>query len=154
MQKSWKKTSHHYLLTRWLSTEKIEKPTTVQIEVPVNIDAFAYEVLNLVNNYRIENGLGTLTWNQGLADAAAIRSAEAAVCWSHTRPDGSAWNTVSNLTHGENLGKGYNSPQDVVNAWKSSPSHNANLLESRFKTLGVAYTLNEKGYVWAQEFGY
>ncbi len=40
-------------------------------------------------------------------------------------------------TAGENLAVGYSTAQDIVNAWKNSPTHYANLIDSDFINFGV-----------------
>ena len=116
-------------------------------------DGMASEVLTLVNNERAANGLAPLSWSNSLAKAAKTRATEIVVTWSHTRPDGSEWYTVSDVTCGENLGKGQSSAASVVAAWMNSELHRNNILLADYKTLGVAcYACNGK-YYWVQEFG-
>ena len=116
-------------------------------------DGMASEVLTLVNNERAANGLAPLSWSNSLASAAKIRATEIVVTWSHSRPDGSEWYTVSDVTCGENLGKGQSSAASVVAAWMNSELHRNNILLADYKTLGVAcYACNGK-YYWVQEFG-
>lgn len=115
---------------------------------------WAKTVLSLVNDERAANGLGPLEWSGGLAKAAKIRATEIVVKWSHTRPDGSEWWTVSDLTYGENLAYGQTSPSEVVEAWMNSSGHKANILSSSFTTLGVACYCYDGTYYWVQEFGY
>ena len=85
----------------------------------------------------------------------AKRAEEAASKFSHTRPNGKDWYTVnSELMWGENLAKGYDSAQSVVDAWMASPTHAANILAGDFTTCSIAvYETNGKLY-FAQEFGY
>ena len=114
---------------------------------------WAKTVLSLVNEERAANGLGALEWSGSLAKAAKTRAAEIVVKWSHTRPDGSDWWTVSDLTYGENLAYGQTSPSEVVEAWMNSAGHKANILGD-YSTLGVACYCYDGTYYWVQEFGY
>ena len=84
-----------------------------------------------------------------------VRAQEAASKFSHTRPNGKDWYTVnSELMWGENLAKGYDSAQSVVDAWMASPTHAANILAGDFTTCSIAvFETNGKLY-FAQEFGY
>ena len=72
--------------------------------------------------------------------------------FSHTSPTyGSPFTMMRSLgvsytSAGENIAKGYTSAEDVVAAWMASPSHRANLLASRYVTVGIGYA---DGY-WAQ----
>ena len=115
----------------------------------------ATDALALVNAKRAENGLAELTWSSGLESCAMVRAQEAASKFSHTRPNGRDWYTVnSELMWGENLAKGYDSAQSVVDAWMASPTHAANILAGDFTTCSIAvYETGGKLY-FAQEFGY
>ena len=115
----------------------------------------ANEVLAKVNQARLEIGLSELVWSDELAAAAEIRAQEIHQAFSHTRPDGSPWWTVdSENIYGENIAKGYQSADSVVEAWMESTDHKENILYSGFETIGIAvYNVDGKWY-WAQEFGY
>lgn len=91
---------------------------------------YAREVFDITNEYRREKGLNTLVYNDGCQDASDIRALEVSTYFSHTRPDGRKWNTVSeNWKYaGENIAYGQKNPGAVMTAWKKSPGHNANLL--------------------------
>lgn len=139
----------------------VETPAEAPAETTVVVgkegtynDSLAREAANLVNQIRTENGLGTLSWDDGLVAAAKTRAAEASVTWSHTRPDGSAWSTVSSNISGENLAKGYNSAQDAVNAWMASQGHKENILRGSFTRTAVAFFETDNGWFWCQAFGY
>ena len=103
-----------------------------------------------------ELGLTELTANKALIDAAKVRAKEITVNWSHTRPDGSEWFTVNDaIMYGENLSKGYNTAESVMQAWKDSKIHNDVLIEPGYKTIGVYVFVDSDGKAWiAQEFGY
>lgn len=64
--------------------------------------------------------------------------------WAHSAPDGTQpWafilNTGYNYLHaGENLARDFSDPQSVVIAWEESPTHNANLISSKYQDIGVA----------------
>lgn len=118
--------------------------------------AAAKAAFDLVNTRRQEAGLGKLTWNSGLEQAAAVRAVEASQSFSHTRPDGSDWWTVnSNLMYGENLAKGYATGDSVVKGWMDSPTHKANIMDGEFTTIAITVHIAGDGqWFWAQEFGY
>ena len=90
----------------------------------------AHEIADQTNAYRLENGLNALNYNESLQSGSDTRALETIASFSHTRPDGSRWNTtMSEWTYGgENLAGGQTSVESAMNAWKESPSHNANLL--------------------------
>jgi len=110
--------------------------------------------ISLMNDRRQAAGLKCLTLLPGLSEAAAVRAREASVCWSHTRPDGSAWYTAGRGTaYGENLAKGYRSASSVCDAWMASPSHAANILSPYFSFVCVATYTDERGCLyWSVEF--
>lgn len=107
-----------------------------------------YEVLSLVNQERIRNGLEKLTWGDTCAEAAETRAEELVKLYSHTRPDGTPWNTAcdtpddkSTYVKGENLvvGNSAVSPETTVAAWMNSEAHRANILNPDFTKLSVGF---------------
>ena len=118
--------------------------------VPIIAEASSEDdVLTMMNAVRESAGLEAFTMDEGLQDIAEIRASECAQKFSHIRPNGKAWYTVSNLTNGENLAHAVNStqqkPENVVYAWTLSPKHYANLVRSSFTSVGIAYYCNENG---------
>ena len=83
-------------------------------------DAFANEVVRLVNEERAKAGLPALTVDRGAASAAQVRAKEIERSFSHTRPDGSSFNSalteagVNFRGAGENIAYGQNSPEKVM----------------------------------------
>lgn len=130
--------------------------TTEEIttEQTTELDTYTQQLLDLINAYRNENNVCELEYDYVLEECAQIRCNEAISTWSHTRPDGSTCFTVKeHYYRGENLGRGYNTPEEVFNGWVSSETHNANLLEQRFTTIGIYYITTEKGTIWTAGFG-
>lgn len=115
---------------------------------------YAAQVVKLVNEVRSSYGLTLLTIDNDLAEAAKIRAKEIVTNFSHTRPNGTTWDTVSSKAYGENLGKGYNSnPERIVDAWMDSTGHRANILREDYTSIGVvAYNVEGTVY-WVQLFG-
>ncbi len=129
--------------------ETVAETATVSSGDPVG------RMLELVNGHRAENGLAPLTLDSTLCSAASTRASEITRNFSHTRPDGSQWYTVTSLAHGENLvmGTGMNADEatrDLMN----SAGHRANILDSRYATLGVGYCYSGSEVYWVQLFGY
>ena len=105
-----------------------------------------YEILSLVNQERVRNGLEKLSWGDTCAEAAEIRANELVQLYSHTRPDGSPWNTAcdspdnsSVYVEGENLAVGSSavSPETTVATWMNSEAHRENILNPNFTKLSV-----------------
>ena len=102
------------------------------------------QVFNLLNQYRVEKGLKPLQpANSQLQAAANIRAAELSYLYDHTRPNGQSCFSVYEYSNAENIaygaGIGYQfSAQQVMNAWKNSPGHNANMLNTASNSVGIA----------------
>lgn len=57
---------------------------------------------------------------------------------------------------GENIAAGQRTPAEVVAAWLESPGHCVNLMEPRFRYLGVGFVVDSNdryGEYWVQNFG-
>lgn len=125
----------------FMSEEIIEIEEKTENVKGINTDKTEQQeqLFELINNYREENGIPELVWNNILKNAADTRAAEASVCWSHTRPNGTNFNTVDYLSFGENLARNYTTPTEIFEAWKSSESHNLNLLDGEWKSCYISF---------------
>ncbi len=107
------------------------------------------DILAYMNEARAEAGLPAYVVDETLVDVASTRAAECSSRFSHTRPNGRAWYTVSDYTQGENLAHAENDtqskPENVVLAWLLSPKHKANVLRSTFTSVGIAYYYADNG---------
>ena len=118
----------------------------------------AQAVLAEVNAARAKNGLSALTLDANMNRAAAVRAAELAQSFSHTRPNGSRGLTalneagVSYRTVGENIASGQQTAQAVVSAWMNSSGHRANILSSLFGRMGVGQATIGRRTYWVQLF--
>ena len=61
----------------------------------------AQSVVSQVNRERAARGLRALRVDPALTAAAQIRAREIVEKFSHTRPDGTKWSTVSSVAYGE-----------------------------------------------------
>lgn len=123
-----------------------------------------YEVLSLVNQERVRNGLEKLSWGDTCAEAAETRATELVKLYAHTRPDGSSWDTAceapdkgSVYVEGENLvvGSSAVSPETTVAAWMNSEAHRANILNPDFTKLSVGFHFDPSTQYkthWSQYF--
>ena len=123
--------------------------------------SFAEQVAVLVNKERAKEGLPALKMDASVSKAALVRAKETELSFSHTRPDGRGFNTA--LTEqgvkfrgaGENIAWGQKSPEEVMKGWMNSPGHRANIMNSKYTTIGVGYYQNAKGTnYWTQLFTY
>ncbi len=143
------------------------KRTTMK-SVGITDDAINYvisnEVIRLINEYRVENGLDEYTVKLFMNQGAAVRAAEfvANSSLGHTRPDGTSKGYVykdlfggSNLSCNENLtgGSMYGPTpaefaEEIVQRWKDSPGHNATLLNSSYDYIGCGVDFSKTGSVY------
>lgn len=104
------------------------------------------ELLILVNEKRIENGLAPLKLNEKLSSAASSKASHMFQnnYWAHFAPDKtSPWkfileNGYDYIYAGENLAKGFVNSKDAVNAWMDSPTHRDNILSDQYEDVGFA----------------
>ena len=113
----------------------------------------AYEVLNIVNQRRAENGQSALAMDKSLLESAMLRAAEITVDFSHTRPNGDDCFSVDDLAYGENIAYGFDSASSVMNAWMDSEGHRNNILRSSYKSVGIGCFYKNGTYYWVQLFG-
>ena len=116
------------------------------------------DVFEEVNDIRAYYGLDDLDWDEALASFASVRAIESSTFFSHTRPDGTPWYTVSPAEmEGENLlwTSLDRNEVEIVSLWMQSPSHRELILDNGFDTMGIAgYTAEDGVHYWVIEFGY
>ncbi|MCM1308467.1 MAG: CAP domain-containing protein, partial [Butyrivibrio sp.] len=130
---------------------------------------FAQETLNRINDYRAANGLAALTYSDKAADAAMHRAAENAYAdWNmtamengskrHIRPNFEKAGTIADVygisgNFGENFGRIFDTPADIIAAWQGSSSHNALLLSADYTQVGIGVAQDSFGdYYWVAIF--
>ncbi len=129
-----------------------------EIKTPSVSDDAAAQVAKLVNEEREKAGLSTLAYDADLCKAAEVRAQEIVTSFSHDRPDGSSCFTVlkemgiSYVACGENIAKGSQSPESVMDGWMHSAGHKANILNSLFTKIGVAMAKVGNTRYWVQIF--
>ena len=95
----------------------------------------AAQIINLTNSKRAQNGLGPLSQNAFLDNAASLKAQNmfGEDYWAHNSPSGKTpWSFITSagyryLFAGENLARDFNDASSVVDAWMNSPSHRSNL---------------------------
>lgn len=132
---------------------------TIQIpSADTAVTQFEQEVIRLVNEIRGENGLQALTYDWELARVARFKSQDMKDnrYFAHNSPVyGTPFQMIQNFgisfrRAGENIAKGYATPQAVVNAWMNSSGHRANILNAGYTHIGVGYVAD--GHYWTQMF--
>lgn len=124
------------------------------------------KVVDLVNRARLKGArcgnrhykaTRPVEWNNTLAQAAKKHSLNMASKENlgHTASDGSGpGERIARLgykwmAYGENVGEGYLTPEEVVNAWLKSQGHCENIMNPGFKEAGAAYAKGAKRTYWA-----
>lgn len=121
-----------------------------------NVGQIARATICLLNVERQSRGLRALRENRQLALAALdhARSMVRKVYFAHDSPDGGSFSDRikakgymsgrTGWTVGENLawgGGSSGSPGSIVAAWMKSPPHRANILNRRFRDIGLALVI-------------
>jgi uncharacterized protein YkwD len=123
------------------------------------------QVLALVNAQRLLHGCHALAASEPLTTLAQDFSTEMAVehFFSHTDPAGrTPWDRARALgitdLGGENIAMGQQTPAAVMAAWMDSAGHRANILDCRYRSLGVgvyfAGSSTAGGPWWTQDFAF
>ena len=115
-------------------------------------DSQINDMLNLINNYREQNGLSPYgLGSENAQTAIGVRACEAIGDVSHRRPDGRHYKTAF-----DEYNVSYNDPYEILtysgstvqskfNWWTSSPGHNGALLDSQATKIAIGYC----GSMWA-----
>ncbi len=125
---------------------------------PSTSSSYEQQVIDLINEIRIQNGLSPLTENAALSRCAKAKSQDMhdKGYFSHQSPTyGSPFEMMKQfgITYraaGENIAMGQTTPQAVVHAWMNSEGHRANILNASFTQIGMGYVAD--GHYWTQQF--
>lgn len=121
------------------------------------------QLVNLVRKTGVQCGnvyyppVPPLVWETKLEQAALLHSMdmEQHQYFSHVAVDGSrAGERLDRIgynwrAYGENIGKGYTTEKEIVEAWLKSPGHCKNIMSKLYKEMGVG----RSGHYWTQTFG-
>ena len=119
------------------------------------------KVISIVNKNRKKKGLEALTMDEKLMKAAQDRAKELTKSFSHTRPNGTSCFTIfekykiTPTASGENIAAGQRSAAAVMDSWMNSPGHKENIMNNRFKKIGVGLVIvpnDMYSYYWVQMF--
>lgn len=128
-------------------------------------DANECAFLKEINAYRKANGLASLSFSRSLGAAADNHSNYMAATddVDHSLQGGQAWSQniysygyPTGQGIGENVLAGRQSAAGALMLWKTSPGHNANMLNPKWKSIGVGRAVNKDGrydYYWTTTFG-
>ncbi|NTW46381.1 MAG: hypothetical protein HGB18_05055 [Candidatus Moranbacteria bacterium] len=104
------------------------------------------EAISLANREREHRGIATLTENRDLDRAAELKLADMKKggYFAHTSPSGlSPWSFMDRAGYGyryagENLAIHFTDPESEHSAWMKSEKHCQNILDPRFREIGMA----------------
>jgi uncharacterized protein YkwD len=128
-------------------------------------DSQEWAFLSLINDYRTQNGLPTLTLSRALGAAAEQHSRDMANenYFNHTLSDGTSWSdNIRNHGYdadtalGENIAAGRSAASDVFNLWLNSTTHRQNMLNPDFVAIGIGRASNSDStfvWYWTTTFG-
>jgi hypothetical protein len=103
-------------------------------------------VIELTNQKRGEMGLPPLKMNNQLNEAAQRKAGDmfAFDYWAHNSPSGrDPWGFFREVGYryvyaGENLARDFMNSESVVQAWMDSPTHRENLINEKYREIGLA----------------
>ncbi len=139
------------------------RQTTQPTPLVAQNGSFQQQILSLVNAERSKAGLEPVTLNSKLSQAAQNHTNDmiSKRYFSHNSPSGSTM--VSRVkavgytysTIGENIAAGGSTASATMTQWMNSPGHKANILNPKFRELGVGYgaSNDQYRYYWTQVFG-
>ena len=128
--------------------------------VPTNdadVDAMKRDIVDRTNALRREKGVAALCVNDRLMQAAQVRADEMAAhtVYSHTRPNGGKFNTVTDCPYmAENIHRiadwvlsDQTLAERAVADWSASTTHNKNMVNPKLSEIGVglARGVNDTG---------
>ena len=126
-----------------------------------DVGAMKQDIVDRTNTLRKENGIAALTTSDKLMQAAQVRADEMAAsgAYSHTRPDGRKYTTVTDCKYvGENIqliGEWQMSntslPAAAVDGWQNSAAHLENMLNTRYGEIGIGLS---QGTVMGEPYWY
>ena len=128
---------------------------------PADVDAMKQDIVERTNALRKENGIAALTTSDKLMQAAQVRADEMAAsgAYSHTRPDGRKYTTVTDCKYvGENIQligewqiPNISLPAAAVDGWQNSTAHLKNMLNTRYGEIGIGLS---QGTVMGEPYWY
>lgn len=103
-------------------------------------------IIQLTNAERAKLGVSALKENKLLSEAARQKAADmfAFNYWAHVSPSGrTPWAFFTDVGYkyqyaGENLARDFRDPGSVVQAWMNSPTHRENMVNAKYREIGVA----------------
>ena len=135
-----------------------EPASQPEVTTPADdVDAMKQDIVDRTNALRREKGVAALRVNEKLMRAAQLRADEMAAhtVYSHTRPNGEKFNTVTDCPYmAENIHRiadwvlsDQTLAERAVADWSASTTHNKNMVNPKLSEIGVglARGINDTG---------
>jgi len=133
------------------TTHVIPAPTITPTPTPIILNSS--KLFDLINKYRVNNGLSSLVWNNSMCPFSNKRLEEIHTHYSHegylSNPH--PYDTNQDST-GENLLQGFDSEETAVQAWINSPEHKKNILDNHFSQTCISTDTYNNHTFAVQEF--
>lgn len=116
----------------------------------------------LINEARAEKDVAPLTADASLDTTARLKAEDMAAknYYGHDPNDGTQWDTIIKANRAdsyvsENIARCYETSEQEVEAWKLSPSHYENLMDSQWSKYGTAtvWDADSSCYITVNHFG-
>ena len=150
-------------LTSCSKEELVETQSPIEYTIDLNLaqetDAqMASEILYYVNEYRSTLGLEPIIMDRTYASAYAVEHTKYMIQQNRISHDGfsdraEGLNSQGAQAVAENVGFGYSSAQDLVNAWINSPSHR-DTLEGNYTHSGIGALTDGSGVYYVTQLFY
>ena len=136
---------------------KAEDTKSTEQSVQTDVANAKQDIIDRTNALRRENGVSALAVNDKLMQAAQVRAEEMAAhtVYSHTRPNGKKFNTVTDCPYmAENIHRiadwtmsNQTLAERAIADWSASATHNKNMLNQKLSAIGVglARGVNDTG---------
>lgn len=128
------------------------------------LDAEQQLFLTLINNFRAQNGLGSLQVSVTLQNASQWMSSDMAARKYFNHTDSTGRDPFARMAAfgysfspaGENIAAGNAGAQATFSQWEGSPGHRSNMLNASYKVIGIGRAYNSSapyGWYWTTDFG-
>lgn len=144
------------------AVNEVSMPVVAAADDEAVLKDYALQVWELVNAERAMQGIAPLEFNDDLNEVSVLRAGEITELFEHTRPDGTKCNTalaefgLSTHNYGENIAYtsiGYpDQPEEVMDGWMNSEGHRKNILNEKYKNIGIGVAFADGVYYWVQTF--
>lgn len=134
-------TSFYLLNQFFIHSLTVVKPGVLGYSSEITAD----KIFILTNQQRTANGLPALHFNSLLTQSATAKAQDMFRYdyWAHNSPSGTTpWDFFRKAGYrysiaGENLAKDFFDAQSVMSAWINSPTHKANITNTKYKEIGI-----------------